>query len=108
MNQTSSVQNDDDDDAPLDADELLEEIVRALVRNPAQVRVTKADKGSHTELQVHTEPSDRRFVIGRKGATAMALRSLFQIVGGRLGCAFEIEIVEPDAERLARRGPKPV
>ena len=56
--------------------ELVETLVRALVRNPDAVSVTVVQKGSLEIYQVHVAPEDMGKVIGRKGRIANAIRTV--------------------------------
>ena len=47
--------------------ELVETLVKALVKNPDAVTVTILQKGSLEIYQVHVAPEDMGKVIGRKG-----------------------------------------
>lgn len=63
--------------------EALEHLVRGIVDNPDDVRVTarSAKRGQVLEVRVH--PDDLGKVIGRGGRTARALRTVIGAVGGR-------------------------
>ena len=56
--------------------ELVETLVKALVKNPDAVSVTVAEKGSLEIYQVHVAPEDMGKVIGRKGRIANAIRTV--------------------------------
>lgn len=56
--------------------ELVEWIVKALVRNPEAVTVTVVRKGSMEIYQVHVAPEDMGKVIGRQGRIANAIRTV--------------------------------
>ena len=55
--------------------ELVETLVKALVKNPDAVTVTILQKGSLEIYQVHVAPEDMGKVIGRKGRIANAIRT---------------------------------
>ena len=55
--------------------ELVETLVKALVKNPDAVSVTVVEKGSLEIYQVHA-PEDMGKVIGRKGRIANAIRTV--------------------------------
>jgi len=86
---------------PLKDRVLLEEIVRALVDAPEQVRVEEAVREQESHFTVHVCPSDRRHLIGTKGRMVMLLRSLLGAVGARQGRKNFIELDESAAEREA-------
>ena len=56
--------------------ELVETLVKALVKNPDAVTVTSLQKGSLEIYQVHVAPEDMGKVIGRKGRIANAIRTV--------------------------------
>ena len=56
--------------------ELVETLVKALVKNPDAVTVTIPQKGSLEIYQVHVAPEDMGKVIGRKGRIANAIRTV--------------------------------
>lgn len=54
----------------------LEHLVKGIVDNPDDVRITAADTSRGEVLEVHVHPDDRGRVIGRGGRNAKALRTL--------------------------------
>ena len=56
--------------------ELVETLVKALVKNPDAVSVTVVEKGSLEIYHVHVAPEDMGKVIGRKGRIANAIRTV--------------------------------
>ena len=54
----------------------LEHLVRGLVANPDDVRVTDSDRRRPRTLEVRVHPEDIGKVIGRQGRTADAIREL--------------------------------
>lgn len=56
--------------------ELVETLVKALVKNPDAVTVTILQKASLEIYQVHVAPEDMGKVIGRKGRIANAIRTV--------------------------------
>ena len=56
--------------------ELVETLVKALVKNPDAVTVTILQKGSLEIYQVPVAPEDMGKVIGRKGRIANAIRTV--------------------------------
>lgn len=56
--------------------ELVETLVKALVKNPDAVTVTILQNGSLEIYQVHVAPEDMGKVIGRKGRIANAIRTV--------------------------------
>lgn len=56
--------------------ELVEKLVKALVKNPDAVTVSLVQKGNLEIYQVHVAPEDMGKVIGRKGRIANAIRTV--------------------------------
>ena len=56
--------------------ELVETLVKALVKNPDAVTVSLVQKGSLEIYQVHVAQEDMGKVIGRKGRIANAIRTV--------------------------------
>jgi uncharacterized protein len=74
--------------------ELVEEIVRAIVDRPEDVQITEL-QGHHAHIiEVDVAKEDRGKVVGRRGATADALRTLLKAASGRDGKRYILEIIE--------------
>lgn len=71
----------DDESAPLEVAELLNEIVLALVDVPDIVRIEEQGGGEATVYLIHVSPEDRGRVIGKGGITITAIRNLIERVG---------------------------
>ena len=56
--------------------DLVETLVKALVKNPDAVTVSLVQKGNLEIYQVHVAPEDMGKVIGRKGRIANAIRTV--------------------------------
>ena len=74
--------------------ELVEMIAKALVDNPEQVTVTEVEGEQTTVLELRVAPSDLGKVIGRKGQTAKAIRTLIAAVSAKKGKRALLEILE--------------
>ena len=77
--------------------ELVENIARALVDHPEDVRVRAVEGSQVTVLELRTHPSDLGKVIGRDGRTAKAIRTLLGAGGMKLHKRFTLDIVEEGA-----------
>lgn len=73
--------------------ELLLAFARALVAEPRRVSVTERAQGGTVVLSLAVAPEDRGKVIGRRGGTATALRTVLDAVGRRRGSRLQLEIV---------------
>jgi predicted RNA-binding protein YlqC (UPF0109 family) len=74
--------------------ELLETLARELVDEPDQVAVAQWDEGDGFFLELSVAPEDRGFVIGKRGRTADALRTVLDAVARRRGTNCDVEIVD--------------
>ena len=63
--------------------ELVETLVKALVKNPDAVSVTVVEKGSLEIYQVHVAPEDMGKVIGKQGRIAKAIRSVVKAAASK-------------------------
>ena len=74
--------------------EVLEYIARALVDDPDQVEVTEVQGERSLILQLKVAPEDMGKVIGRRGRTVRAMRSVVRAAGSRQDVSTLVEIVE--------------
>ncbi len=83
----------------------LEYIVKELVDNPDDVKITRAvdEMGVLLTLVVHQD--DMGKVIGRSGATAKAIRTILRVVGMKHDARVNLKIEEPEgSQRSVERG----
>ena len=74
--------------------ELVEMIAKRLVDNPDQVEVNEV-KGEHTNvIELKVAPPDIGKVIGRRGNTISAIRTILNNVGTKRGCRYVVEILD--------------
>jgi predicted RNA-binding protein YlqC (UPF0109 family) len=74
--------------------DLINEIVKAIVDQPNHVLVTELE-GDHTNvLELSVAKSDMGKVIGRKGRTAEAIRTILSAAAGKARKGYVLEIVE--------------
>lgn len=74
--------------------EVLEYVARALVDDPDAVEVTEVAGERSVILQLKVAPDDMGKVIGKRGRTVKAIRSLVRAAGSRQGVTTLVEIVE--------------
>ena len=74
--------------------EVLEYIARAVVDDPDAVEVTEVAGERSMILQLRVAPDDMGKVIGKRGRTVRAMRSLVRAAGSRQGLTTLVEIVE--------------
>jgi len=74
--------------------DLVEFLVKALVDDPAQVQITEVQGEEGTLYEVRVSKTDIGKVIGKKGRTAMAIRTILSAVSTKHGKRSNLEIVE--------------
>jgi predicted RNA-binding protein YlqC (UPF0109 family) len=73
---------------------VLEHVTRALVDDPASVVVEVAEGRSGLRFSVHVAQSDMGRLIGRKGRTAQAIRTLVRAAAASEGTEASVDIVD--------------
>ena len=81
----------------------LEMIVKAIVGNPEAVQVERTVDEMGVLLTLKTDPKDMGYVIGRKGQTAQAIRTLLKIVGAKNNARVNLKIYDPEGGNRPRR-----
>lgn len=74
--------------------EFIENIVRELVDNPDEVRLTEVQGSKTTVYELRVGPGDLGKVIGKKGQTAKAIRTLISAISAKQGKRAVLEILE--------------
>lgn len=76
--------------------QFLEYVVKALVDNPNDVKITRTvdEMGVLLTLTVHKD--DMGKIIGRSGATAKAIRTILRVVGMKNEARVNLKIEEPE------------
>lgn len=74
----------------------LEHLVRGIVDNPDEVRVTSKSMRRGELLEVRVDPDDLGRVIGRSGRTARALRAVMNALAPRGNV--RIDVIETDRD----------
>lgn len=84
--------------------EFLEYVVKAIVNNPDEVKTTRTvdERGVLITLDLH--PTDMGYVIGRRGQTARAIRTLLKVVGAKNNARVNLKINEPAGGRVFPNG----
>ncbi len=72
----------------------LEYVVKGLVENPDDVKVTPVEREGTTVYELRLNPQDVGRVIGRQGMTINAIRSLLLAGSAKKGMRCSLEIVE--------------
>lgn len=81
--------------------QFLEFIVKAIVAHPKDVSTDRAIDERGVLLTLNINPADMGYVIGRRGQTAQAIRTLLKIVGAKNNARVNLKINEPEG---AQRG----
>ena len=76
-----------------DLGEMIQFIVRALVEHPDQVRVSTVTGETTVIYELNVAADDVGRVIGRRGRTANALRTVLRAASGHRGMRVNLEIV---------------
>jgi hypothetical protein len=87
VNEVSSV----DGGTPL---AVLEYLAKSLSDEPDSVNVEIEDRRGGVRLNLHVAPSDMGRVIGRRGRTAQAIRTLVNVAGAKDGVQASVDIVD--------------
>jgi hypothetical protein len=76
--------------------DVLEYVARAIVDEPDAVEVTEVEGERSVILQLRVAPDDMDKVIGKRGRTVRAIRSVLRAAGSREGVTPLVEIVEDE------------
>lgn len=74
--------------------DLVERIAKSLVDHPDDVEVTEVEGEQTTVLELRVAQEDLGKVIGKKGRTAQAIRTIVNAGGMKLNKRFVLEILE--------------
>jgi predicted RNA-binding protein YlqC (UPF0109 family) len=75
--------------------QFLDYIVKALVDNPGDVKISRTVDEMGVLLMLDVNPADMGKIIGREGNTAKAIRTLLRIVGMKNNSRVNLKIAEP-------------
>jgi len=83
--------------------EFVEYIIKNLVDNPDKVKINEIG-GTHTLIiELSVEKADIGKIIGKKGKTINAIRTLLMSVASRNGLRVNLEILEDESQSRANR-----
>lgn len=75
--------------------DVLTYLAKSLVDHPDDVRVTAVtEEEGETVLELRVHPEDMGKVIGKRGRTAKAIRTMVKAAATREGTSVAVEIVE--------------
>ncbi len=76
------------------SEDVLVYIAKSLVDNPDDVSVTAVEEDDELVLELRVHPDDMGKVIGKRGRTAKAIRTMVKAAATREDSAATVEIVE--------------
>jgi len=82
--------------------EFLENLVKALVDNPQDVKVDRKVDEMGVLMTLDVNPADMGKIIGRQGNTAKAIRTLLRVVGMKNNARVNLKINEPEGSTHVR------
>ena len=74
--------------------ELIEFIVKALVDDPSAINITEVEGEKITTFELRAAKGDIGKVIGKRGRTAGAIRTILNAVSAKQGKRAVLEIIE--------------
>ena len=72
----------------------VEYVVKALVDKPEEVEITTVDGDEGTTIQVHCWKDDIGKIVGKRGKTIMAIRSLVSGAAGRQHKRVSVDVLD--------------
>ena len=82
----------------------LDTVIKGMVANPDDVRITPVERKGETVFEVQVHSSDVGRLVGRRGNTINAIRTLLTAAGARKGMRCSLELLD---ERLDERDDRP-
>lgn len=79
--------------------QFLEYIARAIVNKPEEVKSTRTVDERGVLITLDVNPTDIGYVIGRRGMTVRAIRTLLRVVGAKNNASVNLKINEPEGGR---------
>ncbi|MGE3310894.1 MAG: KH domain-containing protein [Limisphaerales bacterium] len=72
----------------------LESVVKGMVAYPDEVRINPVDRKGETVYEIQVHPSDVGRLVGRRGNTINAIRTLLTAGGARKGLRCSLELLD--------------
>lgn len=111
VNDRDNDERNEDPSDPMSPQDLLEEIILAIVDDPSEMKVVEISDTSAPNkiiLEVRVGASDRGKVIGKGGVIAQSLRTLFGLIGQKTKTNIEVRIdAGPDHKSKPRTQNRP-
>jgi len=73
--------------------DLLEYIIKAIVAEPDEVKITEENSDEGLLIKLEVAPDDKGRVIGRQGRVAQALRTLLRVKAAKEDTRLRLETV---------------
>jgi hypothetical protein len=83
--------------------EFVEYIVKNIVAHPEDVKVDRKVDEMGVLLTLDINPEDMGYIIGKRGNTARAIRTLLKIVGAKNNARVNLKINEPEGSQRASK-----
>jgi len=83
--------------------EFLEFVAKSVVAHPEDVVVDRTVDERGVLLTLKINPEDMGYIIGRRGQTAQAVRTLLKIVGAKNNARVNLKIYEPEGSNRGMR-----
>lgn len=83
--------------------QFLEFVAKSVVANANDVKVTRTVDERGVLLTLDINPADMGYIIGRRGQTAQAIRTLLKIVGAKNNARVNLKINEPEGSQRPAR-----
>ncbi len=80
--------------------EFLEFVVKSIVSNPGDIKVTRTVDEMGVLLNLKVSPEDMGQIIGRQGSTARAIRTILRVIGIKNNARINLKIEEPEGGRV--------
>ncbi len=82
----------------------LDAVIKGMVANPDAVSIKPVERKGETVYEVQVHPSDVGRLVGRRGNTINAIRTLLTAGGARKGLRCSLELLDEREERAPDRG----
>ena len=73
---------------------MLTYLAKSLSNDPEAVVIETEERRSGVRMSLHVAPDDMGRVIGRRGRTAQAIRTLVNVAGAKDGIQANVDIVD--------------
>jgi len=73
--------------------DLVEYVVKAIVAEPDEVKITEENSDEGLLIKLEVAPDDKGRVIGRQGRVAQALRTLLRVKAAKEETRVRLEII---------------